>query len=223
VVEHFFTLPNSQDSRILLNTAVREIGLRSVSIDFGLEIFPNGRTSAHFHSPGTRPSLMEELNMEHTGMLIVVAQVFRSQLGISSGPTDLRSWTATKASSTASQVIMYSSGMLETGMGVKFSCGMSAATLQKDSLIATARSKSFKTVPLYKLCFMVEQLLIHETAGLFPVKIEKKTRKLVNFSTKFKTKNCCKTEKYVLSQRKLYSRMRITSKTVHDRNKMENM
>ena len=37
--------------------------------------------------------------------------------------------------------------MLETGMGVKFSCGMSAAALQKDSLIATARSKSFKTVP----------------------------------------------------------------------------
>ena len=76
--------------------------------------------------------------MEHTGMLIVVAQVLKSQLGISSGPTDLRSWTATKASSTTSQVIMYSSGMLETGMGVKFGCGMSAATLQKDSLIATA-------------------------------------------------------------------------------------
>ena len=145
MVEDFFTLPNwkgsmygitidasqlkTKDSRILLNTAVKDIGLRSVSIDFGLEIFPNGRTSAHFHSPGTRPSLMEELNMEHTWMLIVVAQVFKSQLGISSGPTDLRSWTATKASSTASRVIMYSSGMLETGMGVKFSCGMSAATL----------------------------------------------------------------------------------------------
>jgi hypothetical protein len=98
VVEDFFTLPNwkgsmygitigasqlkTKDSRILLNTAVRDIGLRSVSIDFGLEIFPNGRTSAHFHSPGTRPSLIEELNMEHTGMLIVVAQVFKSQLGI---------------------------------------------------------------------------------------------------------------------------------------------
>jgi hypothetical protein len=27
---------------------------------------------------------------------------------------------------------------------------------------------------LYKLCFTVEQPLIHETAGLFPVKIEKK-------------------------------------------------
>jgi hypothetical protein len=43
---------------------------------------------------------------------------------------------------------------------------------------------------LYKLCFTVEQPLIHETAGLFPVKIEN-------------------------------SRMRITSKTVHDINKME--
>jgi hypothetical protein len=29
---------------------------------------------------------------------------------------------------------------------------------------------------LYKLCFTVEQSLIHETAGLFPVKIEKKNR-----------------------------------------------
>jgi hypothetical protein len=27
---------------------------------------------------------------------------------------------------------------------------------------------------LYKLCFTVEQPLIHEIAGLFPVKIEKK-------------------------------------------------
>ena len=58
--------------------------------------------------------------MEHTGMLIIVAQFFKSQLGISSGPADLRSCTATKATSTASQVIVYSSVMLETGMGVKF-------------------------------------------------------------------------------------------------------
>jgi hypothetical protein len=28
----------------------------------------------------------------------------------------------------------------------------------------------------YKLCFTVERPLIHETAGLFPVKIEKKNR-----------------------------------------------
>ena len=29
---------------------------------------------------------------------------------------------------------------------------------------------------LYKLCFTLEQPLIHETAGLFPVKIEKRNR-----------------------------------------------
>ena len=46
--------------------------------------------------------------------------VFQEPLGISSGSTDLRSCTATKATSTASQVIVYSSVMLETGMGVKF-------------------------------------------------------------------------------------------------------
>ena len=85
----------------------------------GLEVFHNGRTSAHFHSPVTWPSLIE-LNMEHTGMLIIVAQFFKSQLGISSGSTDLRSCRATKATSTASRVIVYSSVMLETGMGVKF-------------------------------------------------------------------------------------------------------
>ncbi len=43
---------------------------------------------------------------------------------------------------------MYSSGMLETGIGVKFNCGMSSAARQKDSLIAIARSSSLKTVPL---------------------------------------------------------------------------
>ncbi len=42
----------TQVSRILLNTAVRDIGLRSVSIDFGLEIFPNGRTVRTFPQPG---------------------------------------------------------------------------------------------------------------------------------------------------------------------------
>ena len=89
--------------------------------------------------------------MEHTGKLIVVAQVFKSQLGISSGPIALRFWTDNRAASTASRVIMNSSGILGTGIGVKFNSGISSATLQKDSLIATARSKSLKTVPLTTL------------------------------------------------------------------------
>ena len=58
--------------------------------------------------------------MEHTGKLIVVAQVFKSQLRISSGPIALRFWTDNRAASTASRVIMNSSGMLRTGIGVKF-------------------------------------------------------------------------------------------------------
>jgi hypothetical protein len=33
-----------------------------------------------------------------------------------------------------------------------------------------------KTIIKYKLCFTVEQPPIHETVGLFPVKIEKKNR-----------------------------------------------
>jgi hypothetical protein len=63
VVEDFFTPPNwkgsmfgiiieanqlnMNPSRTLLNTAVRDIGLRSVSMDRGCGIFPKGRTSAH--------------------------------------------------------------------------------------------------------------------------------------------------------------------------------
>jgi hypothetical protein len=39
-------------------------------------------------------------------------------------------------------------------------------------LSKTSKSKQL----LYKLCFTVEQPLIHETAGLFPVKIEKQNR-----------------------------------------------
>ena len=60
-------------SRILLSTGVRDMGLRSVSIDFGQGIFPNGKTSALFHNLGTWPSLIEELNMKHTGEQIVAA------------------------------------------------------------------------------------------------------------------------------------------------------
>ena len=136
MVEDFFTLPNwkgpiygmtigaiqlkTKDSRILLSTGVRDMGLRSVSIDFGLGIFPNGKTSVLFHNLGTWPSLIEELNMEHTGEQIVAAQVFKSQLGISSGPTDLWFWTAINAASTSSQVIMSSSGILDTCIGAKF-------------------------------------------------------------------------------------------------------
>jgi hypothetical protein len=43
--------------------------------------------------------------------------------------------------------------------------------LNYHSKTTTSTSKQL----LYKLCFTVEQPLIHETAGLFPVKIEKKT------------------------------------------------
>ena len=78
-------------SRTLLNTAVRDIGLRSVSMDRGCGIFPKGRTSAHFHNDGQWPSLIDELKMELIGRLIPDAKFFNNQLGIPSGPTDLRS------------------------------------------------------------------------------------------------------------------------------------
>jgi hypothetical protein len=47
---------------------------------------------------------------------------------------------------------------------------------------------------LYKLCFTVVQPVTHETAGLFPVKIEKNNPccTFVNLLTKFKTKKFVK-------------------------------
>ena len=61
---------------------------------------------------------MEELKMEQTGSELIGAQFFITQFGISSGPTDLRSLIAERASSTASEEIMYSSGTSMTGIGV---------------------------------------------------------------------------------------------------------
>jgi hypothetical protein len=56
-------------SEVLLEVPklVKEIGLRSDSIDFGWVIFPSGNTSADFHSLGTSPFLIDALKMEQTG------------------------------------------------------------------------------------------------------------------------------------------------------------
>ena len=69
---------NTKLSRILLRTAVREIGLRSVSMDLGCEIFPKGKMSADFHNLGTLPFLIDALKIEEIGKLKVPAQLFRS-------------------------------------------------------------------------------------------------------------------------------------------------
>ena len=81
----------TKPSRTLLITGVKDIGLRSESIDCGWGVFASGRTSALFQSLGTWPSLMEELKMEQTGLEMIDAQSFKTQFGILSGPTDLRS------------------------------------------------------------------------------------------------------------------------------------
>ena len=56
--------------------------------------------------------------MDQTGSELIGAQFFITQFGISSGPTDLRSLIADRASSTASEEIMYSSGTSMTGIGI---------------------------------------------------------------------------------------------------------
>jgi hypothetical protein len=77
---------------------------------------------------------------------------------------------------------------------------MFTLTLTATTTIKLSKTSTSKQL-LYKLCFTVKQPPIRETAGLFPVKIEKKPCcTFVNFLTKLKTKNCCKTAKYVLSK-----------------------
>jgi hypothetical protein len=82
-MEDFFTPPNGNGSmfgitieanqlnmnpsRTLLNTAVRNIGLRSGSMDRGCGIILKGSTSAHFHNDGKWPYLIDELKMELIG------------------------------------------------------------------------------------------------------------------------------------------------------------
>ena len=101
------TKPSSTSLRI----AVREIGLRSLSIERGWGTLPRGRTLLHFHRERTWPWLIEELNIEHTGRHNICAKFFRTQLGISSGPHDLRSLMANSKLSTASELMIYSSGV----------------------------------------------------------------------------------------------------------------
>ena len=85
--------------------------------------------------------------MEQTGLQTTGAKFFNNQLGISSGPIDLRSWIFVRERSTSSGLIEYSSGICVTGIGVNSKGVISLATLQNDSLIAFARSVSFKMVP----------------------------------------------------------------------------
>lgn len=69
---------NKNPASTLLRTAVKEIGLRSESIDWGRGTFPKFRTSSYFHREGTHRSLIDELKI---GGLYVV----QSSSAISSG------------------------------------------------------------------------------------------------------------------------------------------
>ena len=69
----------TKPSRTLLITGVKDIGLRTESIDCGSGVFASGKTSVLFQSLGTWPSLMEELKMEQTGLEMIDAQSFTTQ------------------------------------------------------------------------------------------------------------------------------------------------
>jgi hypothetical protein len=79
-----------------------------------------------------------------------------------------------------------------------------------------------------KICFTVERPLIRETVCLFPVQAEKKKfRTFVNFLRSLKQKIAVKQQDTFFHNRKqlvswgLHTRMRITSRTVYDINKIE--
>ena len=65
---------------------MREIGLRSLSTDLGLDIFGTGITPADFQSVGLRPCAMLALKMEHIGPASSGAADFSTQFGMPSGP-----------------------------------------------------------------------------------------------------------------------------------------
>ena len=88
-----------------------EIGLKSDSTDFGLGVFARGRTLAHFHNKGTLPCLIEALNIDAIGWEMTAAKSFNSQLGILSGPGDFPSFTVKRQRSTATGVMINSSGV----------------------------------------------------------------------------------------------------------------
>ncbi len=65
---------------------MREIGLRSLSTDLGLDIFGAGITSADLRVSGCNLVQCLALKMEHIGPASNGAADFSTQLGISSGP-----------------------------------------------------------------------------------------------------------------------------------------
>ena len=103
--------PKTKSSRTLLRVVVSEIGLKSESTDIGLDILAIGTTSAHFHKVVTVPWLTDALKIEATGLQITEAHFMNTQIGILSGPMDLRSLIARREVSTAPGDIMNSSGV----------------------------------------------------------------------------------------------------------------
>ena len=68
----------TKPSRTLLITGVKDIGLRSESIDCGWGDFASGRTSALFQSLGTWPSLMS-LSFGRVRLCLYMVKIFQKK------------------------------------------------------------------------------------------------------------------------------------------------
>ena len=139
VVGQFFIFPNwrwsmddlirlrsqrkTKPSSSLLSTGVREIGLRSLSTDLGLDIFGKGRTSGYIQSVGTRLCAMLALKIEVIGPASSDADDYSTQLGMSSGPVAFCKLMFSNSISTWRCDIIYSSGTEEIGSFLNLSGG----------------------------------------------------------------------------------------------------
>jgi hypothetical protein len=138
-------------SSSLLSTGEREIGLSSLSTDLGLDIFGRGRTSADFQSVGTRLCAILALKIKHIGPASSGADVFRTQLGMSSGPVAF--WRLIFSNSILIWWgdIIYSSGTEVMGSLLNWSGGKLFETIQKDSAISSASSDPLLNSPSWKM------------------------------------------------------------------------
>ena len=167
VIGQFFIFPNwrwsmddlillrsqrkTKPSSSLLSTGVREIGLRSLSTDLGLDIFGKGRTSADFQSVRTWLCAMLALKIEVIGPASSNADVFSTQLGMWSGPVAFCKLMFSNPISTWRGDIIYSSGTEEIWSFLNRRGGRLFETLQKNSVIRSASSEPLLNSPLWKM------------------------------------------------------------------------
>ena len=134
---------------------------KSDSMDLGFGTLGIGISSTHFQIAGTDPCLMLALKIEQIGFARIGAHVFRTQLGISSGPGVLCKQIFSNSASTWWLVMMNSSGKPSTGALSNCRGGESLETLRNEEAIISASSRPFLN-SLRERYLSVDQILINQ-------------------------------------------------------------